>query len=119
MHNQNLGKLGEEIATEYLRKQGYQILQRNFKAKYGEIDIICLEKTTLVFVEVKTRWSKEFGEPEEAVTRWKIGSITRTGQYYSLLHPDLPELLRIDVVGIMMDANGKVERLTLTKNVTG
>ncbi len=119
MHNQELGKLGEQKAAEYLLSLGYQILQKNFKAKYGEIDIICLEEMTLVFVEVKTRWSKEFGEPEEAVTPWKIRTIARTGEYYSLLNPGLPELLRIDVVGIMMDANGTVERLTLTKNVTG
>lgn len=124
MHNQNLGKQGEEIAADYLQKQGYKLLTKNFKSKLGEIDLICLDPPTgsgqvLVFVEVKTRWSKEFGEPEEAVTPWKIRSIIKTGQYFSILHPELPEALRIDVVAISMDNDEKVEKIKLIKNVTG
>jgi len=113
---QNLGGIGEKLAVNLLQKKGYRILEKNFRSKLGEIDIIALEEDTLVFVEVKTRWSKSFGLPEEAVTPRKIRSIIKTGQYYKLLHPELPEALRIDVVAVdLVKNNGKVR---LIKNVT-
>ena len=124
MDNLILGKKGEEIASLYLQKQGYKLLAKNFKSKLGEIDLIFLDPSAgsgqvLVFVEVKTRCDKRFGEPEEAVTPWKIRSIIKTGQYFSLLHPELPDSLRIDVVAILMDANGKAEEIKLIKNASG
>lgn len=119
MNNLILGKKGEEIAWAYLQKQGYKLLTKNFKSKLGEIDLIFLDHGVLVFVEVKTRCDKRFGEPEEAVTPWKIRSIIKTGQYFSLLHPELPDSLRIDVVAILMDANAKAEKIKLIKNATG
>lgn len=114
-----LGKKGEELATNYLQIHGYKIITRNFRSKLGEIDIIALDHGVLVFVEVKTRWSKKFGPPEEAVTPWKLRSIIKTGQYFKMLHPSFPEALRIDVVAISMSSNGKVEEIKLIKNVTG
>lgn len=112
---QSFGFIGEKLAVNLLQKKGYRILEKNFRSKLGEIDIIALEDNTLVFVEVKTRWSKSFGPPEEAVTPRKIRSIIKTGQYYSLLHPQLPEALRIDVVAVdLTESSGKVR---LIKNV--
>ncbi|MFH0863710.1 MAG: YraN family protein [Candidatus Gottesmanbacteria bacterium] len=127
MNNLYLGKKGEEIAAKYLQKTGYQILQRNFKCKLGEIDIIALDPSTssgqslqtLVFIEVKTRWSKKFGLPEEAVTPWKIRSIVKTGEYFKMLHPQLPDSLRIDVVAISISSNNNIEEIKLLKNITG
>ena len=119
MSNQYLGKKGEEIAKRYLQSKGYKILFKNFRSRLGEIDIIGQDKDTLVFVEVKTRFSKEFGEPEEAVTPWKIKSIIRTGEYFKMLHPELPESLRIDVVAISLSPGGGVEEIKLIKNATG
>ncbi len=81
------GELGEEYATNLLKWKGYQILKRNFKSKLGEIDLIAIDEETLVFVEVKTRWSKKYGKPEEAVTPKKLERIKRIGQLYSLTHP--------------------------------
>src|SRR3989344_4776919 len=112
----DLGKKGEELAANYLQLQGYKILAKNFRSKLGEIDLVCLDPSTgsgqvLVFVEVKTRGDKRFGEPEEAVTSWKIRSIIKTGQYFSLLHPELPDSLRIDVVAISMDGDERVEEI--------
>lgn len=103
VHSQSLGKLGEETATTYLVKQGYRIIQRNFKARYGELDIICVKDDTLVVVEVKTRIGEEFGKPEESVTPWKLREVVKTAQYYKLLHEELPESMRIDVIGIQFD----------------
>lgn len=118
MFKNNLGKSGEDWASVYLQKQGYKILQRNFRSRLGEIDVIALDGQTVVFVEVKTRFSKQFGPPEEAVTPWKIRSIIKTAQYFQMLHPKLPESLRIDVVAITLASNGKPEEIKLIKNVT-
>lgn len=120
----NLGKKGEELAARYLQEQGYKILEKNFRCKVGEIDIVALDPSTgsgqvLVFVEVKTRWSKKFGEPLEAITPWKIKKIIKAGDYYKMLHPKLPEALRLDAVAISMDINHQVGKIELVKNLTG
>jgi len=119
----DLGILGEELACDFLKKNGYQILTQNFRSKFGEIDIVALDPSAsseqvLVFVEVKTRWNKSFGSPEEAITPWKIRSIIKTGQYFKLLHSQTPELLRLDAVVIEMNKEGKVSRMEIIKNLT-
>lgn len=111
------GDRGEDLASSYLEREGYQIIERNFHSRVGEIDIVALDQDTLVFVEVKTRWSKAFGHPAEAVTPSKIQSITKTANYYKLLHPDLPEEMRIDVVAV--DFEEKTPAIELIKNVSG
>ncbi len=116
-----LGKRGEDLAVTFLKKQGYKILERNFQKGYGEIDIVAQEKDTLVFVEVKTRTSTEFGSPLEAITPWKLKALTRSCQFYKSLHPELPEGLRIDLVAISLSpaGGGEVEKIELVKNITG
>lgn len=99
----NLGSLAESYAVRLLSSKGYKIIERNFHSRFGEIDIVALEGVTLVFVEVKARWSRKFGAPEEAVTRSKLWKIQKTGEYYSILHPELPKKLRIDVVAIEVE----------------
>ena len=74
---QKIGKTGESIAVRYLRKQGYRIVEQNFRSKAGEIDIIAREKQSLVFVEVKTRSSRSFGSPKWAITPKKQKAISR------------------------------------------
>ena len=115
----SLGKKGEEIAEKYLLDTGFKILDKNFRSRFGEIDLIGIDKGTLVFIEVKTRFSEEFGPPEEAVTPRKLKTIAKVGQYYALLHPGLPEAERIDVVAIDFNEEGKLKRVELIKNVTG
>lgn len=68
----NLGKLAEDFAVSLLQGKGYKIIDRNFHSRFGEIDIIAEENETLIFVEVKARWSPKFGVPEEAVTPQKL-----------------------------------------------
>lgn len=120
MTTRSKGQEGEEIAVNFLRKKGYKIIEQNFHSRVGEIDIVALDPSTgsgpggnvLVFVEVKTRWSKKFGEPVEAVTPWKLNSIIKTAQYYKLLHPELPEEMRIDVVSIELEGKSpKIEHI--------
>jgi putative endonuclease len=118
-HKQSLGKYGETLAASYLKGKGYQVIQQNFKARYGELDIIAIDHSTLVFVEVKTRIGNRFGAPEEAVTPKKIRELIKTGEYYGLLHPNLPKQLRIDVIAIKLTGERLVESISQIKNITG
>lgn len=113
----DLGVFGEDLAVKFLQKNGYKILQRNFRSRFGEIDIVAQDKDTLVFVEAKTRWSQSFGPPEEAITPWKIKRMIKAGQYFKLLYPKTPDSLRLDAVVIEID-QGKLERIELIKNLT-
>ena len=82
MNNIEFGKLGEEKAIEFLKKNGYKILERNYKTKIGEIDIIAIKKKKIIFIEVKTRSSYNFGRPEEAVNEKKLRKIESVAQIY-------------------------------------
>ena len=112
------GKLGEDLASNFLKEKGYHIIDRNFRSRTGEIDIIATYKGTLIFVEVKTRWNSNYGRPEEAVTPWKIKSIISAIQYFKLLHPKLPEALQIDVVAVELDEKNQPTNITHLQNVT-
>lgn len=81
-NNKITGDIGEELAKEFLIRENYQILYKNFKTKIGEIDLIAKDKDTVVFVEVKTRKSLEFGMPYEAVDQRKIKKIIRVAENY-------------------------------------
>ncbi|MCX6784114.1 MAG: YraN family protein [candidate division WWE3 bacterium] len=103
-HNQEVGRAGETAACEYLSKRGYQIVERNFNdIQWGELDIIAIKDKTLIFVEVKSRLSNQYGNPEEAVTKHKLSSLKRTANFYVMKHPYYPTLLRIDVVAVILD----------------
>ncbi len=111
----SLGDWGEKIAVNYLMKQGYQILDRNYKTKLGELDIVAKEGDIIVFVEVKTRSSRSFGLPQEAVNFKKQNKIMRMAMQY-LQNRDLKDTWRIDVVGIVMSKNRRVENIDLIRN---
>ena len=101
------GKVGEDLAVTYLKKNGYQIVERNYHQKCGEIDIIAWEKKTLVFVEVKTRKSKTFGSPFDAITTKKQQQIARTAQDYLCRKKLFNKPARFDVIGITLPANSQ------------
>lgn len=77
-----IGDFGEDRATEYLEGLGYEIFERNFRTRFGEIDIIAREKETLCFVEVKAKSSDRFGTPAEMITPKKLDKIVRTAKHY-------------------------------------
>ncbi len=111
-----LGERGENIALDFLRKNGYHILAENFRSPLGEIDLIVREGAETVFVEVKTRRSLEFGMPEESVTSGKQKQILKSALIY-LKGKGFHEInCRFDVISIVVDNNGKVKRLKLIKN---
>lgn len=103
------GRKGENYAVNLLQKNGYKVVERNFRKPWGEIDIIAIRNGVLIFVEVKARKTDKFGFPEEAVTPRKIGKIKRVGELYMQLHPELPRKARVDVVSILV-VNGSVVR---------
>lgn len=115
--NQNVGRTGEDLAVKYLQQQGYQILQKNFKIRYGEIDIIALKDGTLTFFEVKTRTSEKFGKPEEAISSKKLKSILKTAYFYiSQLQKQYE--YQVDVIAIKIDGNdGSKTRIEHIKNI--
>ena len=98
----NLGKRGEAIAADYLRQKGFKILEKNFRNRYGELDIIALDQDTYVFVEVKTRKGVSFGLPEEAVTARKQKQVTRAAMGYLSHHDLLDSAVRFDVVSVLI-----------------
>lgn len=100
-----LGKKGEYYATEYLRKQGYKIIERNFECRQGEIDIIAKEKEEYVFIEVKTRQSIKYGKPCEAVTEQKKKHIWKATNYYLYSHKLENKYIRFDVIEIYKKQN--------------
>lgn len=110
-------RFGETIASNYLTKKGYKIIERNYRKGYGEIDIIAIHKNILVFLEVKTRTTLLFGGAIESISEYKLRSLIKTARYYRLLHPNLPEMLRIDAVLIDLTA-GKIKNINHIENIT-
>ncbi len=110
-----LGRKGEEVAVDFLKKQGYRIIKRNYRCRAGEIDIVVKEGSSLVFVEVKSRRSTHFGLPEEAVSYEKRRHLTRVALGYLTHHRIKETKCRFDVVSVLMNENG-VKEIRLIKN---
>jgi putative endonuclease len=102
MNNRAVGTRFEEEAAKYLQKNGYRILQKNFRCRIGEIDLIAQAEGYLCFIEVKYRSGTSKGYPAEAITPNKIRRISRTAQFYMLLH-NIPQETpcRFDAVVIL------------------
>lgn len=133
-----IGKKGEDLAVEYLKKKGYKIVERNYHGRQGEIDIIAICSETnpsthkvypevtervrsgnkvLVFVEVKTRTSSQFGTPLESIRSSKLSAIEITAQLYKSQHPKLPDAMRIDAVAVELDQNKKPAKIEHIENI--
>ncbi len=108
-----LGKAGEDRAATFLAKQGYRILERNYRTRNGEIDLIALHQGTLAFIEVKTRTSEAFGAPELAVTVQKQRRMVKAALGY-IKYKNLHQVpCRFDVVAI---STGKERELSVIQN---
>jgi putative endonuclease len=116
MKRQTTGQLGEKLAAEFLAKQGYQIIETNFRCKEGEVDIIAKDRDCLAFVEVRTKTSRMYGTPEESVTARKKEHLRNTAARYLEIHPEFSALWRIDFVAVELTGAGKVLRLEVLKN---
>lgn len=102
---QEIGKLGEDIAVNYLKQKGYKILDRNFECRQGELDIIAIDKNEIVFIEVKTRTSNKYGTPSEAVNKIKQKHMLQTIKYYLYTRNLNDEFVRIDVIEVYIKDN--------------
>ena len=106
--NNRIGKIGEKLAAEYLEKHGYEIITTNFYTRKGEIDIIAKQNKEIIFIEVKTRTSEEFGKPAEAVTYYKEKHMYQAAKYYIYKTNQESEYIRFDVIEIYIK-NGKIK----------
>ena len=102
VHKKVLGRKGEKIAAEYLKKLGMKILKRNYKTPFGEADLIAEAGDEIVFVEVKTRTGETYGAPSEAVTATKRNRYYQMAKFYGLSVGEEPNA-RFDVVEVWAD----------------
>lgn len=110
MKNSSKGKIGENIAAEFITRKGFEILERNWHySRYGEIDIIAVDKTTLVFIEVKARSSINFGYPIEAINKSKMNKMRILAEAYLNLNHDVKfSGYRFDAVGIILESKPQI-----------
>ena len=108
-NNYIVGKAGEEIAKQYLKKKGYKILEQNFTSNIGEIDIIAKHKGVYVFIEVKYRNSDCFGLPREAVNTYKQNKIRAVANTYIKKNNLFDKSCRCDVIEILGDSITHIE----------
>ena len=102
------GNIGEEITAEYLKSLGFKILDRNWRIKEGEIDLVALSpEEEIVFVEVKTRTSATFGDPLESISETKLHRIQRLALAWLATHQKLGAPYRIDVAGVLLGRSGE------------
>ena len=109
-----LGKWGEDIAAADLKRRRYRIIERNYRCTFGEVDIIALDKGTIVFVEVKTRSSHAYGRPEMSVTPRKQRQLAKVALSYLQNRDLLDRDARFDVVAV--DVGAEEERVTVIEN---
>lgn len=110
-NNIAVGKRGEDIASEYLRKNGYRILERNFKKPWGEIDIICDFNGAIIFVEVKTqnKNNRFFIRPEENITPFKQRQLIKSAKAYLAYKKRLSHEWQIDVIAVELGTDSGTE----------
>jgi len=113
-----IGKKGEDMATDFLVKKGYRILERNFHCLYGEIDIIAMKKRTIVFIEVKTRTSSSFGLPIESITHHKLTAIQAASYLFRQAHPEFSGSTRIDAIVILLHKDRTINSLEHLENIS-
>src|SRR3972149_2761463 len=118
--NYQLGKKGERIAADFLKKNGFEIIEYNFHTRFGEIDLVAVDKDKLIFVEVKTKVGEKFGSPEEMISKNKFWQIQRTAEAYLLSKPEMRQkfpMQRIDAVAIVLAEDGEVGRINHYPNI--
>ncbi|MBM3151643.1 MAG: YraN family protein [Chloroflexi bacterium] len=115
---QVIGRWGEKLAAEYLIHRGYALQAANVRTPHGEIDLVARLEDMLVFVEVKTRTSRSWGFPEEAVTSRKQAHMLAAAEHFLSQHPDSPETWQFDVIAVTRRA-GQAPEIEHFENVIG
>lgn len=115
--NLKTGQIGEGLAAKFLEKKGYKVVDKNFRTRFGEIDLIVKKSNVLIFVEVKCRIGGQ-GEPEWQINRKKISRVKKMAQAYLIKKSPDYEDLRIDVVCLVLSAKNKIMRIKHYKSVS-
>ncbi|AJA48125.1 hypothetical protein UPF0102 [Clostridium pasteurianum DSM 525 = ATCC 6013] len=115
-YNKEIGNYGENEAVQYLQDLNYEIIERNFKCKMGEIDIIAKYKETLCFIEVKTRYATNYGFPAEAVDRRKQFKIYKISELYIIKNKISDLNFRFDVIEVLLNSKNNRFSLRLIEN---
>lgn len=115
-YNTQTGRLGEKLASDYLQKKGYKIVEQNYRTKYAEIDLVARKKDVLVFVEVRTKVGEQFGTPEETLNWKKVQKVKRNAFSY-VARAKWNKLYRVDGMCIVLDKNHGVQRLEHYENI--
>lgn len=118
-NNQSLGLYGENLALTYLISHGFTLVARNVRSRYGEIDLIVRKDNRIIFAEVKTRIGIKYGSSLDAITSYKLRSLTLASKYYLLSHPKCSLSPRIDAVCIQMNDDKKIQSVTHIENISG
>jgi len=119
-YNKILGNFGEDAVEKYLRRHGYRVLERNYRCRFGEVDIVAIEDGCLVFVEVKTRVSGKYGNPSNAVNRMKLQHMKKTALCYINYKRMGDYPARFDVAEVFANSDEKgfsVEKINVIKNI--
>lgn len=104
-----LGRRGEDLAAGHLNAQGYRVIERNWRCARGEIDIVATDGTHLVFVEVKTRSSCDYGHPLESITLVKLARLRALAMAWCQAHPERVAPVRIDAIGVLVPRGAPYE----------
>ena len=116
MDSASVGKLGENIAQEYLKKKGCDIISRNYRTKYGEIDLIVRKNNILIFVEVRSKTGEQFGTPEDTINKIKMSKIKRNAMAY-ISRKKWQDQYRIDAICIILNQDSSIKRLDHYENI--
>ena len=118
MTNKIIGKYGEDLACDFLTKNGFEIVERNYRfSKISEIDIIAQKKNILHFVEVKTRTQNFFGSPMEAITPAKLSQIYSCAMHYIQNSKKKYKSYQIDAIGIVLE-NKEIKEIKFIENIS-
>jgi putative endonuclease len=117
-----MGRLGEDLAAQYLREKGYRILEKNVHTRFGEIDLITKhvisDREHLIFVEVKTRSSTRFGFPEQAVSAGKVSRMLKSAQSYLQSHPGWDGRFQLDVIAVLLQKGDRNPEIRHFENIS-
>ena len=109
------GAHGENVAATYLLQNGFEVLHRNWRYRHCEIDLICSKEKVLHFVEVKTRTTKQFGNPEESISAKKMNALKKAAEHYLIEHTEWKNL-QFDVVSIILNGEN-IEEIFFIEDV--
>ncbi|MEG1286574.1 MAG: YraN family protein [Clostridium sp.] len=109
--NKDIGNYGEDLSFEFLKRNGYSILSRNFRNRFGEVDIICKKDEVIIFVEIKSRYSSNYGYPIEAITYSKQKQIIKLCKFYIYINNLNNYNFRFDIIEVFLNKDNNLYSL--------